>query len=80
MREHGADIGVNPNTVARSYERLETMGVIRQQRGIGFFIAEDARDLILKDARERFLREELPSFAERARLLGISAKEIASKL
>ena len=80
VREHGADIGVNPNTVARSYERLETMGVIRQQRGIGFFIAEDARDLILKDARERFLREELPAFAERARLLGISAKEIASKL
>ena len=80
VREHGADIGVNPNTVARSYERLETLGVIRQQRGIGFFIAEDARDLILKDARERFLREELPAFAERARLLGITAKEIASKL
>ena len=80
VREHGSDIGVNPNTVARSYERLETLGVIRQQRGIGFFIAEDARELILKDARERFLSEELPAFAERARLLGISAKEIASKL
>lgn len=80
VREHGADIGVNPNTVARSYERLETLGVIRQQRGIGFFIAEDAKELILNDARERFLREELPAFAERARLLGISAADIAAKL
>ena len=80
VREHGADIGVNPNTVARSYERLTNLGVIRQQRGIGFFIAEDAKELILKDARERFLSEELPAFAERAKLLGISPREIAAKL
>ena len=80
VREHGADIGVNPNTVARSYERLTAIGVIRQQRGIGFFVADDARLLILKDARERFLKEELPAFAERARLLGVSAEEIAAKL
>ena len=80
VREHGADIGVNPNTVARSYERLTNLGVIYQQRGIGFFIAENARELILKDARERFINEELPAFAERARLLGISPADIASKL
>ena len=80
VREHGAEIGVNPNTVARSYERLTGMGVIRQQRGIGFFVADDARKLIMEDARERFLKEELPAFAERAKLLGISAEEIASKL
>lgn len=80
VREHGADIGVNPNTVARSYERLTNLGVIRQQRGIGFFIADDAKEIILKEARERFLSEDLPAFAERAKLLGISPKEIASKL
>ena len=66
--------------MARSYERLTGLGVIRQQRGIGFFIADDAKELILKDARERFLSEELPAFAERARLLGVSPAEIAAKL
>jgi len=80
VREYGASIGVNPNTVARSYERLTGLGVIYQQRGIGFFVADDAKELILRDARERFLKEELPAFAERAKLLGISPKEIAEKL
>ncbi|MGI6314132.1 MAG: GntR family transcriptional regulator [Candidatus Cryptobacteroides sp.] len=80
VREYGASIGVNPNTVARSYERLTNLGVIYQQRGIGFFIAEDAKKSILKDARERFFNEELPKFAERAKLLGISQKEITEAL
>ena len=30
VREYGASIGVNPNTVARSYERLTSLGVIYQ--------------------------------------------------
>lgn len=80
VREFGASIGVNPNTVARSYERLTAMGVIYQQRGIGYFVSADARELILKDARERFMKEQLPAFAERARLLGISPSEIAAQL
>ena len=67
VREYGASIGVNPNTVARSYERLTSLGVIYQQRGIGFFVADDARNIILKDARERFFSEELPKLAEKAK-------------
>ena len=47
VREYGAEIGVNPNTVMRSYERLTTEGVIYNKRGIGFFIAEDAIEKIL---------------------------------
>ncbi len=80
VREYGASIGVNPNTVARSYERLTSLGVIYQQRGIGFFVSNDAKDIILKDARERFFSEELPKFAERAKLLGITPKELCEKI
>lgn len=80
VREYGASIGVNPNTVARSYERLTALGVIYQQRGIGFFVAEKAKDVILNDARGRFFSEELPRFAERARLLGITPDEISREL
>jgi len=80
VREFGAEIGVNPNTVARSYEKLTGMGIIYQQRGIGFFVAKDAKELVLKDARERFFSEDLPRFAEKARLLGIAPEEIVSKI
>ena len=75
VREWGATIGVNPNTVARSYELLTDRKVIFNQRGIGFFVAGDAIDLIRESERRKFLDEELPIFRNRAALLGINLKE-----
>jgi Predicted transcriptional regulators len=42
VREYGADIGVNPNTMMRSYEKLTADGIIYNKRGIGYFVADDA--------------------------------------
>lgn len=80
VREYGARIGVNPNTVARSYEKLTAMGVIYNKRGIGFFVSSDAKKLILDDARAHFLSEELPRLMQRAALLGIDAETIKQHL
>ena len=38
VREYGADIGVNPNTMMRSYEKLTADGIIYNKRGIGYFV------------------------------------------
>ena len=38
VREMAASVGVNPNTVMRSYEHLEAVGIIFNRRGIGFFV------------------------------------------
>ncbi len=75
VREWGASIGVNPNTVARSYEVLSNRGVIYNQRGIGFFIAGDAVEVIRSSERKKFIEEELPAFRNRAELLGVNLKE-----
>ncbi len=75
VREWGAQIGVNPNTVARSYEILTDRKVIFNQRGIGFFVAGDAIDVIRDTERRKFIEEELPLFRGRAALLGINLKE-----
>lgn len=75
VREWGANIGVNPNTVARSYEILANRGIVYNQRGIGFFIANDAIELIKNIERKKFLDEELPAFKNRATLLGIDLKQ-----
>ncbi len=72
VREWGASIGVNPNTVARSYELLTERGVIFNQRGIGFFVAENALEKVHDAERRRFLEEEVPAFVKRADLLGIN--------
>lgn len=76
VREWAAEIGVNPNTVARSYELLTERGVIFNRRGIGFFLADDSVEIIRADNRRTFLDEELPAFLRRAELLGIDIKAI----
>ncbi len=75
VREWGASIGVNPNTVARSYEILTDRKVIYNQRGIGFFVSEDAIELIRESERRKFIEEEVPQLLQRASLLGVDLKE-----
>ena len=76
VREYGASIGVNPNTVARSYEKLTDAGIIYNKRGIGYFVAAPARDIILEQHRRDFLENEAPQFIKRMKLLGIDPSEI----
>lgn len=76
VREWGASIGVNPNTVSRSYEILSEKGIISNQRGIGFFAAPDAMERIRVGEQKKFIEEELPSFVRRAELLGLNIKEL----
>jgi len=76
VRDWAAGIGVNPNTVARSYDTLTERGVIYNKRGIGYFLSEDAVSLIRNEEKRKFMEEELPAFCKRAELLGINLKEI----
>ena len=80
VREFGSEIGVNPNTVARSYERLTELGVIYNRRGIGFFITPDAPGIVLSSEKKAFFDIELPAFRHRAELLGISPDELIKEL
>lgn len=72
VRELAISIGVNPNTVARSYEFLQNSGVIYNKRGIGYFVAQDARELIIQTQKKEFLNEQLPNIIKKMKLLGIT--------
>ncbi len=76
VREYGADIGVNPNTVMRSYEKLTNDGIIYNRRGIGYFISPDAKEIVLQTQRKEFLENELPQILRRMQLLGIKMEDI----
>lgn len=76
VRELAAEFGVNPNTVARTYERLTLDGTVRSARGIGFFVGENAKEAIVSRRREEFVAHTLPSFVEQMRLLNIEPEEI----
>lgn len=76
VREHSAEIGVNPNTVMRSYEKLTNDGIIYNKRGIGYFTSTDAVERIIDIQRKDFMENELPAILRKIRLLGIDPKEI----
>ena len=79
VREYGAEIGVNPNTVMRSYEKLTNEGIIYNRRGIGYFISTDAQKIVLEAQRTEFLQNELPLIRKKMQLLGISEDMLQSK-
>lgn len=76
VREYAATLEVNANTVMRSYEYLERLGVIFNRRGIGFFIADTAREVITAMRRETFIEGEVPYFFHQLSLLGVSPDEL----
>ena len=79
VREMATSVGVNPNTVMRSYERLEADGIIFNRRGIGFFVSEGAVEHIRNLERQKFMEEELPKLQERLSLLGLTLEVKSSK-
>lgn len=79
VREYGASIGVNPNTVMRTYEKLTNEGIIYNNRGIGYFVSENARDIVLENERKAFLEVELPAVLKKMELLGLDPKESFGK-
>ena len=76
VREYGASIGVNPNTVMRTYEKLTQEGVIYNKRGIGYFISQEAKDLVLESSRKEFIENELPVMIRKMELLVLDPKEL----
>lgn len=77
VRELSVRFGVNANTVVRTYERMLFDGSVRSVRGVGFFVADDARDKIVARRREEFYSETLPAFVEQMELLGVGMQEVA---
>jgi len=80
IRELAIELGVNPNTVTKSYQKLLDRELISNQRGRGYFVSENAAERALQEMREEFMRDELPRIIGAMRLLGIGMEEIAGPL
>ncbi len=76
IRELGGVLGVNPNTVMRSYEHLKSLEIIYDKRGVGFFTAQNAKKEVKKMYKKEFLNNELPEIAKKMRLLEIELDEV----
>lgn len=80
IREMGAMVGVNPNTIVRSYQLLESQDIIYNKRGMGYYVKDGAVARIKENIKKEFINNVLPLFKAKAEMLGISKDELTKLL
>lgn len=76
VRELAIALQVNPNTVMRTYEFLQQMDIIYNQRGVGLFVSEDGHKSALAYRRGEFIQKEMPAFFRSMTLLQMEIGEL----
>jgi len=76
VRDLAAEIGVNPNTVMRTYGELQTRGIIENKRGVGYFVSDEAVKIIRQWKRKEFFENDLPLIVRQTKMLDISLGEL----
>jgi DNA-binding transcriptional regulator YhcF (GntR family) len=76
VRELAIEFEVNPNTVMRTFQHLQDKKVIYSQRGIGYFISDEAYEIVFKMKKEEFISIKLPAIFKTMKSLNITMKEL----
>ena len=76
VRNVAAEYRVNPLTVLKSYQGLVDEELVEKRRGLGMFIKDGARNVLLGAERQKFLEEEWPRIAANIQRLGLKAEEL----
>jgi DNA-binding transcriptional regulator YhcF (GntR family) len=80
VRDLAVEFEVNRNTLLRTYSILENAGIIVNKRGIGFFVAENAIELIRASEKTEFYSNELPTFIQKVKLLKLNTDDLKDLL
>ena len=76
VRNVAADYRVNPLTVLKGYQQLVDEELVEKKRGLGMFVKDGARSLLLKGERQKFLLDEWPRIQATIQRLGLKAEEL----
>ena len=75
VREMARELAINPNTVARAYQQLQTDGVLEQVRGMGLEVAADAVKQC-KSERQKMIQDRLRQAIVEAKQSGLDGDEL----
>ncbi len=76
VRDYAVMLEVNTNTAVKTYETLARDGIIYNKRGLGYFVADGARDRILAVRKAEFVEHTLPELFRRMHLLGLDISDV----
>jgi len=77
VRKLAETLLINPNTVARAYRELETVGVVVSKRGSGVFVS-DAGSPLSRREKNRLLNERIDALLTEAVQLGFDIESVDS--
>ena len=80
VRQVAAEYRINHITVSKAYQELVDMGLLEKRRGLGMFVRSGAQAALSSEEKRRFLDEEVPALAARARTLGVAINTIVERL
>jgi GntR family transcriptional regulator len=78
VRDMAIHIGVNPNTIQRTYSELERMRIVETRRGQGTFVTEDVE--ILKKVKTQLQNEIVEHFISNMKELGLTEEEMLTSI
>lgn len=71
---------MNPVTISNAYSELEAANIIYKKRGLGFFVKEGARSMLLREKRYEFIQQDLKTIVNKARVVDINLDVIIAEL
>jgi DNA-binding transcriptional regulator YhcF (GntR family) len=74
--QYAAFYRINPATAAKGFAQLVDEGVLYKRRGIGMFVAPNARDLLRTGRRDSFFADVVDPMIREAKAIGIPLKDI----
>lgn len=74
--QYAAFYRINPATAAKAFQLLVDEGVLYKRRGLGLFVAADAREMLQSRHRERFYPDVIEPMLREAAAIGISRDDL----
>ncbi len=76
VRDVAQHLAVNPMTVSKAYNMLETEGLVQRKRGLGMQVVEQAQEKRNISNRSQLLRPTLERAAQEARQLELDRETV----
>lgn len=76
VRELTAELGVNTRTIMKAFETLQDLEIAVPKRGIGYQLAVDGREKVIKERRREFFENVMPTFVNEMQMLQIPWEEV----
>jgi GntR family transcriptional regulator len=76
LKDLAVTTSVNPNTVIKALGYLVDNQILNTQRGVGYFITDNARAITMEMKRRQFIDEVLPGVFASMDLLGLRPEDL----